>query len=34
MKRVRVFNYVPSNKEAIYREALIREYKQEVHRDA
>jgi len=30
MKRVKVFNYVSSKKEALYREALLREYKQEV----
>jgi hypothetical protein len=30
MKRVKVFNYVPSKKDALYREALLREYKQEV----
>ncbi len=30
MKRVKVFNYVPSKKEALYREALLREYRQEV----
>jgi hypothetical protein len=31
MKRVRVFNYVPSKIEALYRESLLREYKQEAH---
>jgi hypothetical protein len=30
MKRVKVFNYVPSKKEALYREALFQEYKNEV----
>ncbi|NTV00055.1 MAG: NAC family transcription factor [Methanoregulaceae archaeon] len=30
LKRVKVFNYVPSKKEALYKEALLREYKQEV----
>ena len=30
MKRVKVFNYVPSKKDALYREALLREYRQEV----
>jgi hypothetical protein len=30
MKRVKVFNYVPSKKEALYRDALLREYKHEV----
>ena len=30
MKRVRVFNYVPSKKKALYRDALLREYRQEV----
>jgi hypothetical protein len=30
MKRVKVFNYVPSKKDALYREALLREYKQEI----
>ncbi len=29
LKRVKVFNYVPSKKESLYRVALLREYKQE-----
>jgi hypothetical protein len=29
MKRARVFNYVPSKKETVYREALLREYRKE-----
>jgi len=28
MKRVREFNYVPTKKQAIYAEALLREYRQ------
>lgn len=27
MKRVKVFNYVPSKKEALYRESLLLEYR-------
>jgi len=30
LKRVKVFNYVPSKKEPLYAEALVREYKQQV----
>jgi hypothetical protein len=29
MKRVREFNYVPTKKEALYAEALLREYRQQ-----
>jgi hypothetical protein len=28
MKRVKAFNYVPSKKEALYADALLREYRQ------
>jgi hypothetical protein len=30
MKRVKEFNYVPTKKEALYTEALLREYKRQV----
>jgi hypothetical protein len=32
LKRVKVFNYVPSKKEPLYAEALVREYKGQEHR--
>jgi len=34
MKRVREFNYVPTKKEAVYAEALLKEYRQWEKEDA